>query len=339
MKAAVVERFGTLPAVRDVPEPEPDAGQVLVRTRASGVCRTDLKVIGGAIPTVPTPIIPGHELAGEVAALGDGVVGHRVGDRVLASLDVTCGVCAYCRTGQRDYCISLRRLGMEIDGSLAEYVVVPAANLLRVPDGVPYEEAATIPDAVGSPYHAVVRRAGVRPGQVVAVYGLGGLGLTAVQVAAIAGARVIGIARTPERRQLAEELGATWTVDPSGTDVVDAVRELTDGLGVHAFLDIVGTDESVDQAVRASRKGGRVVVVGYLVPQLRATMMRLVYDEISILGSRGSTRGDLEEAVDLVGRRVLRPVIGATFTLDRLDAALARLEDGSVIGRAVINEF
>jgi 2-desacetyl-2-hydroxyethyl bacteriochlorophyllide A dehydrogenase len=336
MRAAVLERFNEPLTIRDVPDPEPGVGEVLVRTRASGICRTDLKIVDGAIPTVRAPVVLGHELAGQVAALGPGVRGLSVGDRVLVSLDVSCGVCAYCRGAEFDHCANLRRLGIELDGSLAEFVRVPASNLLPIPDSVRYEEAATIPDAVGSPYHAVVRLAGVRPGQTVAVYGLGGLGLSTVQIARLAGAQVIAIARTPERRRLAEELGATWAVDPREGPVADQIRSLTDGLGVHAFFDIVGIEGSTEQAVLSSRKGGKVVMVGYVVPRVDAPMMRLVYDEVSIMGSRGSTRGDLLEVVDLVAQGRLTPVIGRELQLGDVNEALDELRAGAIVGRPVV---
>jgi 2-desacetyl-2-hydroxyethyl bacteriochlorophyllide A dehydrogenase len=337
MQAAVLEQFNEPLQVREMPDPVPGAGEVIVRSRAAGICRTDLKIIEGVIPTVKTPLIMGHELAGEVVALGGDVRGFEEGARVTVGLDITCGTCEYCRLGELDHCAQLVRLGLEQDGSLADFVRVPAANLVRIPPTVSFAQAATIPDAIGSPYHAVLKRAKVRPGQTVAVYGLGGLGLTAVQVAVLAGARVIAIARTKERRQLAEELGATWSIDPTDGDVSVQIRELTNGLGVHAFIDLVGIEGSVDQGVLSCRKGGAVVVVGYFVPQLSAGMMRLVYDEVSIMGSRGSTRSDLLEAVELVGQGRITPVIGAELELDAVNEGLDRLRQGSVIGRAVVN--
>ncbi len=337
MRAAVLEQFKEPVQIRDdVLEPEPGPGEVVVRTRAAGICRTDLKVIDGVIPTVETPRILGHEVAGEVATVGAGVDGFKEGDRVTVSLDVTCGGCPYCQVGEFDHCARLRRLGLEWEGGLADFLRVPAQNLVPIADSVSFEEAATIPDAVGSPYHAVVTRANVRPAQTVAVYGLGGLGLVAVQVASLIGAKVIAIARTPERRKLAEELGAAWSIDPREGPVSDQIRELTEGLGVHAFIDLVGIEGSVEQAVLSSRKGGKVVVVGYVVPEVAAPMMRLVFDEVAIMGSRGSTRRDLREATDLVGQGKIRPIIGHELELDQINEGFDMLREGSVIGRAVV---
>src|ERR687891_1963236 len=336
MRAAVLEEFKQPVQLRtDVAKPEPGAREVVVRTRAAGICRTDLKVVDGIIPTVETPRVLGHEVAGEVAAVGAGVDSFSEGDRVTVSLDVTCGVCPYCRVGEFDHCARLRRLGLEWDGGLADFVRVPAENLVPIADSVSFAEAAVIPDAVGSPYHAVVTRAQVRPAQTVAVYGLGGLGLVAVQVARLLGARSIAIARTPERRELAEELGATWSIDPRDGPISEQIRERTNGLGVHAFLDFVGIEGSVEQAVLSSRKGGKVVVVGYVVPEVVAPTMRMVYDEVAVMGSRGSTRRDLREATQLVGEGRIKPIIGRELELDQINEGLDLLREGSVIGRAV----
>jgi 2-desacetyl-2-hydroxyethyl bacteriochlorophyllide A dehydrogenase len=336
MRAAVLERFGEGLTVTEVPDPVPAPGEVVVRTGAAGVCRTDLKVLDGVIPTVPLPLIPGHELAGEVVAVGEGVDAGQVGARVLVGLDLSCGICQYCSRGELDHCARLRRLGMEVDGALAEFVRVPAANLVRLPEAMPFAAAATIADAIASPYHALIRRAELRPGELVAVYGLGGLGLAAVQLARLAGAEVIGLARTPARRALAEQLGASSTLDPDEGPIEVRIRELTDGLGVDVFVDLVGIEGSTELAVRSCRKGGRVVILGYAVQAAVAPMLPLVYDEVSILGSRGSTRADLLDAVQLVARGGVTPVIAEEVPLDEVEDVLARLRDGSTIGRAVI---
>jgi propanol-preferring alcohol dehydrogenase len=337
VKAAVLDTFGApLRVAADVGDPQPGAGEVVVRTRAAGLCRTDLKVIDGVIPTVPLPHVPGHEVAGEVVAVGPGVTSARVGDRVLVVLDLACGACRACRTGAWHHCTALERLGIERDGGLAEFVRVPAHNAVPVPEGVDLADAAVVPDAVASPYHAVVRLAGVGPADTVAVYGLGGLGLSAVQIARLAGASVVAIARTPARRRLAEELGARWTVDPDAGAVSDQIRDLTGGRGVDAFVDLVGIEGSAEEGMRSCRKGGTVVVVGYVVPRLDVPMMQLVYDEIVVRGSRGSTREDLLQVLDLVSDGRVRPVIAERIGLDDVNGALDRLRAGAVIGRSVV---
>jgi D-arabinose 1-dehydrogenase-like Zn-dependent alcohol dehydrogenase len=270
-------------------------------------------------------------------ALGPGVRGVTEGTKVAVEIDISCGICRYCTRGKTGYCARRKRLGIEQDGALAEYVKVPAANLIAVPDGISYDFAATIPDAVGSPYHAVLTRANVRPGQTIAVYGLGGLGLNAVQIGVLAGARVIAIARTKERRQLAEELGASWSIDPNQGEVSTQIRDLTEGFGVDAVIDLVGIEGSVHQGVLSCRRGGRVVVVGYTAPQLNAAMMAVVLDEVSIMGSRGFTPTEQQEVVALMNQGRITPIIGAKIELDAINEGLDRLREGSVIGRTQVN--
>ena len=343
MKAAVLERFKAPLVVQEVPTPAPGAGEVLVRTRASSLCQTDLKVMHGAVPTVRPPRIIGHELAGEVAALGPGAAGVpggagglKEGDRVIAALDISCGACAYCQVGRLDYCLGLRRLGFEHDGAHAEFVRLPARNLVPIAPAVTFEQGAAIPDAMGSIYHAIKVRGDVRPGQTVAIYGLGGLGLSGVQIAVLAGARVIAIARTPERRRLALELGAAAAIDPEAGNLVEAVRGAAGGLGVDLFVDLVGIEGSIERGVRACRKGGRVVVVGYLVPTFQVTTMSLVYNEVQILGSRSSTRADFLEVAQLVAVGRLKPILADRLRLEDVNEGYARLGEGKVIGRSVI---
>lgn len=336
MRAAVLDRFNAPLAIRDVPAPVAGPGEVLVRTRASSLCQTDLKVMRGAISTVQTPRIIGHELCGEVAALGPGAVGVKEGDRVISSIDISCGHCAYCQVGKLDYCLALRRLGFEHDGAHAEYVRLPARNLVPIPASISFEQGAAIPDAMGTVYHALKIRGDVRAGQTVAVYGLGGLGLSAVQIAALAGARAIAIARTPARRKLALELGAAAVIDPDAGDMVQGVKEATGGLGVDCFLDLVGVEGSVEKAIRCCKKGGRVVVVGYLVPTFQVTTLHLVYNEAQILGSRSSTRADFLEVLQLVADGRLKPILDESLPLEDVNPGYARLQEGKVIGRSVI---
>lgn len=336
MKAAVLERFNEPLAIRDVPAPAVGPGEALIRTRASSLCRTDLKVMWGLIPTVQTPRIIGHELCGEVAGLSPGAAGVKEGDRVVAGLDISCMTCAYCQTGRPDYCLHLRRMGFEHDGAHAEYVRLPARNLVPLPTNVSFEQGASIPDAMGAVYHGLKAQGNLRPGQTVAIYGLGGLGLSAVQIAVLAGARAIAIARNSARRKLALELGAVVAIDPEAGDLVDAVQRASGGLGVDCFLDLVGIEGSIEKGVRSCRKGGRVVIVGYTAPTFQVTAMHMVYNEVQILGSRSNTRADLLEIVQLMAEGRLRPVIDHRIRLEDANAEYARLQEGKVIGRSVI---
>jgi D-arabinose 1-dehydrogenase-like Zn-dependent alcohol dehydrogenase len=338
MRAAVLEQFGERPTVRQVDDPTPANNEVILGVRAAGICRTDLRIIDGVFQTVNPPRVLGHEAAGEVVAIGADVRGVSEGDRVGVAIDVSCGQCPYCRVGKLDYCAQLSRIGIERDGGLAQFVAVPASNLIPLPEAVSFEVGATLADAVGSSYHGIVSRANVRPGETVAIWGLGGLGLNAVQVAALVGAsQIIAIARDEGRRARALELGATVALDPRDGDLPERVRELTDGLGVHAFIDIVGTETSLSEALLASRKGGRIVILGYVAPNVVAPTVQMVLKETAILGSRGCTYPELRDAAQLIARGRIQPVIDRVLPLDAVNDALEALKDGTVTGRVVIH--
>ena len=336
MRAAVLESFGETVIVREVATPKPGPGEALIRIRASGLCATDLKVMLGKVPTTPLPHIIGHEPAGEIAAVGDGVEGLKVGDHVIAGIDVSCGACLYCRTGKLNYCANINRLGMESNGSVAEYLLAPAANCVTVPEHVSFTNAAPIADAVASPFRAVHTVANVRVGQKVAVYGVGGLGLSAIQIASVIGADVIAISRNPERRALARELGASDAIDPNDGPVDEQLRDRTQGLGVHAFIDVVGIESSLQQGVRAVRKGGIVVILGYSVPALNTPMPPMILSEVRIAGSRGSTREELMTSVNLVASGQVKTVVGRTLGIDDVNEGLEGLREGAVIGRSIV---
>jgi 2-desacetyl-2-hydroxyethyl bacteriochlorophyllide A dehydrogenase len=336
MRAALLTEFGKPLELVDIPVPSLAAGEVLIRTRASGMCPTDLKIAKGFMATVELPRVLGHEVAGEVAAVGAGVDSALVGRRVTSLVDIACGECEYCRDSTSSYCANLRRVGIETDGGHAEFLCVPAENLVPLPDSIPFDVASALPDAIGTTYRAIQTRGQVHSGQTVVVYGLGGLGLSGVQIAAAAGANVIGVSRTPERRELAASLGASTLIDPNEDDLVDSIRRATGGYGADLFIDLVGIEGSVEKAVRCCRKGGRVVVVGYLVPTFEVTTYHLLANEIEILGSRSVTREEMQRVMELVADGVLNPVIAERLPLDLANDAYSRLSEGKIIGRPVI---
>src|SRR5574341_587657 len=242
MKAAVFHGPHRPLEIAEVPAPRPGPGEVLVRVAGCGLCHTDLHYLDHGVRTFKTPpLILGHEAAGTVAELGAGVKGRSVGDRVLIPAVLSCGRCRYCRQGRENLCDQMSMLGNNVDGAYAEYVVVPAAELVPVPERIPLEQACVIADAVSTPYHAVTRRARVRAGDVVAVVGCGGVGLNVVQCAYASGARVIAVDVNQERLETARRLGAWETVDPQAVQRVDKrVRELSGG-ALDGALDAIGS--------------------------------------------------------------------------------------------------
>src|SRR5689334_17336497 len=240
MRALCFEAFGGPLAVRDLPAPDPAPDGVVVQVAASGICRSDWHAWQGHDPDVVLPHVPGHELAGTVAAVGAGVRNWRVGDRVTVPFVNACGSCAQCAAGDQQVCSRQTQPGFTHWGSMAERVALDAAdvNLVAVPDGLDLATAAALGCRYATAFRAVVQVARVRAGEWVAVHGCGGVGLSAVQIAATAGARVVAVDVNPAALALARELGAEHVLDGAG-DVPAAVAELTGG-GAHVSLDALG---------------------------------------------------------------------------------------------------
>ena len=335
MRAVVIARYGGVLEATCCPIPRPGPGEVLVQVRASGLCGTDLHLLSGRQPLGALPRIVGHELAGEVMALGDGVTRWRPGDRVTASIDVSCGRCRHCLTGETQRCRAMSRIGFERDGGHADYVAVPAANLVAVPAEISYEAAAILPDAVACMYHSLVHQGGVGLGQHVLILGVGGLGIHGVQIARSAGADVLVTSRRPERRAMAERHGAV-AIDPTTQPLEPEAARFTLGEGFDLVVDNIGTRDSVRQGLSVLRPGGKLLVVGYLDDTFEIPSMRFFRTEQQIIGCRGSTKQDLADVVRLVRTGRITPVIGARYPLEQIQQAAARLESGDLVGRIVL---
>ena len=332
MRAVVITAYGGSLSAATRPVLRPGPGEVLVRVRASGLCSTDIHLLSGRQPLGELPRIVGHELAGDVIELGLGVSQWLVGDRVTAAIDVTCGCCRHCLAGDTQLCRAMKRIGFERDGGHADYVAVPAANLVAVPAGISYEAAAILPDAVACMYHSLIHQGGVGIGQRVLILGVGGLGIHGVQIARSAGAEVLATSRQPQRLELAERYGAVG-VNTARESLKDVVAEFTDGEGVDVVADNIGTRESVLQGLSVLRPGGKFLVVAYLDESFEVPSIPLFKTEQQIIGCRGSTRQDLIDVVRLVASGQLTPVLGASYALEDIAGAVARLESGDLVGR------
>jgi len=332
MHAVVIARYGgsLLPASRPIPRAGP--GEVLVRVRASGLCSTDLHLLSGRQPLGDLPRIVGHELAGDVAEIGDGVTGWRQGDRVTATIDVTCGRCRYCLAGKTQLCRAMRRIGFERDGGHADFVVVPAANLVGLPAEISYEAAAILPDAVACMYHSLIHQGKVGIGHRILILGVGGLGIHGVQIARSAGAKVMVTSRQARRIALAEQYGAIG-VNAAHQQLTAAVAEFTDGEGVDVVVDNIGTRDSVREGLSVLRPGGKFLAVAYLDEDFEIPSIPLFKTELEIIGCRGSNKQDLIDVVRLVQAGQVTPILGASYTLEQIAEATARLESGDLVGR------
>jgi 6-hydroxycyclohex-1-ene-1-carbonyl-CoA dehydrogenase len=331
VKAAVFRGNGHELRIEDLPEPEPRAGEVVIRVAACGLCHTDLHYLDHGVPTFKAPpIVLGHEAAGTVARLGAGVSAVAEGDRVLAPSVWSCGRCRFCRAGRENLCTDLVMPGNHTDGAFAEFLAVPAKELVPLPPTIPLERACVIADAVSTPYHAVKRRGRVRAGDTVAVVGCGGVGLNVVQCAAVAGATVVAVDQNAARLELAQQLGARYAINAATTERVDKqVRTLTNG-GVDVAFEVVGTPKTIDLAFNLIRKGGRLVVIGFSHDPVSINAGKLMFYELELVGSLGCGAGEYPEIVALVesGRISLEPIVSGTLPLDRINDGFDRLRRG-----------
>ena len=331
MRAAVFHGAERGLSIEEVPTPSPGPGEALVRVAGCGMCHTDLHYLDHGVPTFkPPPIILGHEAAGTVAAVGEGVTDWSEGDRVLIPAVLSCGRCRFCRMGRENLCERLEMLGNHIDGAYAEYVAVNASELIAVPDEISLEQASVIADAVSTPYHAVKYRGRVRTGDTVAVVGCGGVGLNIVQCAAIAGGRVIAIDLNEERLEIARTLGAEETINPEGVERLDKhVRKLTGG-GVDVAFEAIGQPKTIEMAFALLRKGGRLCVIGFSHEPATIPVGKLMFFELEMVGSLGCGGGDYPEIVELVrqGKLQLDPVVSGTIPLEEIEEGFDRLRRG-----------
>jgi alcohol dehydrogenase len=337
-----MDRVGGPLAVREVPDPVAPDGGVVVRVHATGLCRSDWHAWAGH-DDVALPHVPGHELAGVVAAVGDGVARWAVGDRVTVPFVCGCGRCAYCRSGNAEVCPEQEQPGFTHWGSFAEFVALHAAdtNLVAVPEGVSFEAAASLGCRFATAYRALTGRARLEPGEWVTVVGAGGVGLSAVMIAKALGARVVAVDRHQGALDAASALGADHVLLADGTDVPARAHALTDG-GSHVAVDAVGSEQTCADAVLSLRRRGRHVQVGLLPPVAghpRVPMARVIAWELDLLGSHGMAASDYPAMLALIERGVLRPqgLIERVVGLTEAAALLPGVGDASPAGMTMID--
>lgn len=338
MKAAVLHAFKTPLSVEEIDIPTPGSGEVLVKVMASGLCLSDVHIQDGVLKTVKPPYIPGHEMAGIVWELGEGVKdrGLKVGQHVLCGIDIVCGKCALCRMGRENLCVNRVRVGFERDGSHAEYAVVPYENLHVVPDSLPFEQAAIIPDAVACMYHAVKDIGQAQPGDRALIYGVGALGLQGVQIAKHFGCEVYACARTPEKLEMARKFGADAVINSRTQSLAAEIGRLTGGEMCDVIYDLVGNAGTIDELLPLIRPGGKIVALSYAADAFSINCQELVIKEKEVLGIRGSTSQNLKEALELVVEGKITPYVSARYRLDQINDALQALRESRSLGRSVI---
>jgi len=338
MKALVVKEFGGPLIVEDVPIPQPNTDEVLIRVEACAVDQFDLTIRDGKFPTAKTPIILGHEIAGVVESVGANVDNFHPGDRVTSTLYLTCGRCRYCLTGRETICADFKGyVGIHTPGAYAEYTTIPALNLVKIPETISFPQGSVIANAIGTPYHALTKRARLQPGERIIVTGAGGgVGSHAIQLAKMMGAFVMAVDIGDEKLTLASELGADVVFDASLGDFSETAREWTNGEGVEVVFELVGT-KTFDSSIKSLSRGGRMVIVGsHTGTELKASPQAMIANEWEILGSRNVTKRELAEVVNLVAAGKVKPIVTGTYPLEEAEALHQKLRKQEIIGRVVL---
>ena len=326
-------------SLESVGDPVPGPLEIILCVKACGVCGTDLKIVSGRIPPpiVTLPHTLGHEIAGEVVAIGPAVKNVSVGQKGIAYFYIGCKDCEMCRTGRENVCFSIRRLGFELPGGFAEFVKMPSYNFCPLSGRLSINEMAVLPDAVVTSYHALKTMAEVKAGQDVLIMGTGGLGIHAVQIAKLMGARVIAVARREGPFKLASEFGADFVVDSSSENSSKKVLEITKGQGVDVVIENVGSSQSMRWSLPCLKRRGRLVLVGYDPSDpYPLNAMEMHYNEWVICGSRVATKQELLEVIQLAERGEIKPIVSRLFDWTQANEALREIQKRTGMGRTVL---
>jgi NADPH:quinone reductase-like Zn-dependent oxidoreductase len=324
----------------DAPKPSVGPNDVLIRLKAASLNHLDIWIRSGARErNIPLPHIGGSDGAGVIAEIGGAVQGIKPGDSVLISPGISCGMCAMCVGGRDNLCTAYRVLGTREDGTNAELVKVPALNVLPIPDGMSYEEAAAVPLVFLTAWHMLVGLAGLRVGETVLVHGAGsGVGSAAIQIGKMLGARVIATAGSDEKLAKAGDLGADEGINYREHDFVERVRQLTDKRGVDVVFEHIG-GEVFEKSLLVVAKGGRLVTCGATTDYVGKVDLRYIYSRhIAIFGSYMGTKRELVDVLKFFGGPAprLRPVVDSVFPLSKAAEAQRRMEERKQFGKMVL---
>jgi D-arabinose 1-dehydrogenase-like Zn-dependent alcohol dehydrogenase len=342
VRAVVIDAVRGRPEVRDVAHPATPIGGVVVRVMATGMCRSDWHAWAGH-DEIAFPHVPGHELAGVVVEVGEGVGRWSVGDRVTVPFVCGCGRCEWCLAGDAQVCPDQQQPGFTHWGSFAEYVALHAAdtNLVAIPESVDFATAAGLGCRFATAYRALVGRARLTEGEWVTVVGAGGVGLSTVMIARALGGHVVAVDRNPEALTVAADLGAAYVVHADGADIPAAVADLTGG-GSHVAVDAVGTEQTCADAILSLRRRGRHVQVGLLPPiggHPRVPMERVIGWELDVLGSHGMAAADYPDMMALIEQGLLQPqrLVERTIGLDEAATLLPGFDRATVAGMTMVD--
>jgi propanol-preferring alcohol dehydrogenase len=344
MKALVLEGIKEL-AIRDVPDPELSPGGAIIEVQANGVCRSDWHAwVGDNIRKYP--VILGHEMTGVVTKVAEGVKNWKRGDRVVVPFSGSDGTCEYCRSGRSHLCDSFLVPGYTYAGGYAQYVNVPLAdrNLVRLPESVSFRDGAALGCRFMTSFHGLVDRVAVQPGEWVVVYGCGGVGLSAINIAVALGATVIGVDINPANLALAKTMGAAFVIDASATDPVEATLQITNG-GAHVSVDALGRAETCVNSIKSLRKAGRQLQVGVTTKkeggQIAVPIDLMVFKELQITATIGMPAHRYDAMVPLVaaGRLVPGKMVTGEISLAQVSDIMEQMSASTNVGTYVVTKF
>jgi alcohol dehydrogenase len=346
MKAILLESFKHPPRVTQVPDPETPEQGILLEVKASGLCRSDWHAWMGHDLDIELPHVPGHEFAGIIREVGKGVKNWKVGDRVTVPFVCACGTCPTCQSGNQQICDDQFQPGFTHWGSFAQYVAVHRAevNLVKLPDSVSFEAAASLGCRFATSFRGIVAQGKVSGGQWVAIHGCGGVGLSAILIAAALGATVIAVDISEDKLALAKAAGASFLVNAKNTeDIAGAIRDLSGG-GVHVSVDALGSKRTCYTSIASLRKRGKHIQIGLLAgsetdPPI--PMHLVIAKELEILGSHGMQGHAYPEMLQLILDHKLAPekLIGKRISLEAAAEALVRMDTFEETGMLIIDQF
>ena len=340
MKSVRMIAAGKPLELQDIPIPNMGDKDVLLRVKAAGICHSDAHYRAGRSSMAFLPITLGHEVAGIVEKVGSQVTNVKVGERVCLHYNLTCGDCYYCSTGNEQFCDTVKMLGHHVDGGYAEYIAIPARNAIHLPDEISFEAGATLMCASATSLHAL-RKSRIKAGETVAVFGVGGLGLSAIQLAKALGAiDVFAVDIKQDKLELASEYGAI-PVDASRTDPVEEIRKHTKGRGVDVALEVIGLSKTMTQTIDSLSYMGRAVMVGMNQQPIEInTYIQVLGREAEIIGSNDHLLQELPLLVDMARRKILDTsrVVSQVIPLnaDKINQRLDDLENFTNDVRVVI---
>jgi len=302
---------------REVQTPEPKADEVLIRIKAAGICHSDVHYLDGVSSVDYLPISLGHEVAGEIKKLGTNVSDFKIGDRVCLNYMITCGKCKYCVQGTEQFCVKGKMIGKNVDGGYAEYIAVPTRGVFKIPDSISYKHASVMMCSSSTSLHAL-RKTRFKPGETIAIYGLGGLGISALQLAKAFGAKdIFAVDINSRKLDTAKEMGAI-PINAKNVDPVECIMELTKGDGADVALELIGLPLTMDQGVKSLARFGRLGLVGITADNFDINSYEVICKEKEIIGVSDHLLSEIPFLLDLAeqGKIDLCKVVTKTVPLE-----------------------